>query len=115
MASRKRFWIGVGIVLAGILAVLLWQSRRTREPVFEGRTLSSWLERHVANSSADPPYNSPGWHKEEAALRHIGTNAIPTLLQMIRAKDPPRLILNLFEEARQKGWLRVRYRYASGR
>jgi len=44
----------------------------------------------------------PGWKKADEALRHIGTNAIPILLQMIRAKDPPPVMLKLLHMLRRQ-------------
>jgi len=69
----------------------------------------------VASSGADPPYGSPGWQKKDEALRRIGTNAIPTLLKMIRAKDLPPAVLKVLELARSRRLLSTRYRYASTR
>lgn len=110
-----RFRIVIGLLLASALGAFFWQASRPRQPVFEGRTLTSWLDHHVASSAASPPYDSPGWKKADEALRSIGTNAIPTLLDMIRAKDPPQFMLTLLELARRQHWMRINYRYASSR
>jgi len=106
-----------GIILAGVLVVagvwfVIWGASGPPEPVYEGRKLTSWLERHLPNSSANPPYNSPGWHKAEEAIRRIGTNGIPTLLRMLRANDPPRWVLKAMQTIQRRGWLRINYRYA---
>ena len=112
---RKRFVIVTGLLLAGVIGFLVWRAPRPREPVFEGRTLTSWLDHHVASSAASPSYGSPGWKKADEAIRHIGTNAIPTLLTMIRAQDRPPLVLKLMETARHLGWMRIGYQYAMTR
>jgi hypothetical protein len=65
--------------------------------------LTSWLDHHVASSAARPPYGSPGWKKADEAIRHIGTNAIPTLLKMIRAKDRPPVVRKCLDTARRFG------------
>jgi hypothetical protein len=109
----KRFRIVTGLLLAGVVGLLVWRAPGPREPVLEGRTLTSWLNHHVASSAASPPYNSPGWRKADEAIRHIGTNAIPTLLEMIRARDRPPFVLKLMETARRLGLIRSMYRYAS--
>lgn len=108
----RRIGILIGCSLAVVLALFLWQFRARREPVFEGRPLTSWLDHHVASSAADPPYGSPGWKKADVALRRIGTNAIPILLEMIAARDHPQFIRKWLEMAQRKGWTRTRYRYA---
>ena len=110
-----RWRIVVGLLLASVLAWLVWRASGPREPVFKGRTLTSWLENHVPTSSANPPYNSPGWHRADEALRAIGSNAVPTLLEMIRAKDPPPWRLKLLQFAGRYRWTRVNYRYAYSR
>src|SRR5260221_5529956 len=109
---NKRLRIVIGLLLASVFGLLVWQALGPPEPVFEGRTLSSWLERHTPTSAGDPPYDSPGWKKADEALRGIGTNAIPTLLKMIRAKDPPPVVLKLLQAAGRYRWTRINYRYA---
>src|SRR6476646_5792143 len=97
---RRSILFALGTLLASIVTFTLWQNWGRREPVFEGRTLYSWLDRHVPGSGVNPPYNSPGWLKADNALRQIGSNGIPTLLRMMQAKDPPRPIYRLIEWAR---------------
>src|SRR4030095_7442610 len=109
---NKRFRSVTGLLLASVLGLAVWRARGSREPVFEGRSLRSWLDHHVTSSAAVPPYNSPGWKKADEALRAIGTNAIPTLLEMLRAKDPPPVMLKLRDTARRHGLLRMNYQYA---
>jgi hypothetical protein len=100
----RRWRILVGIVLVTLFAVVIWRGRLAREPVYEGRTLSSWLDHHVSSSAAVPPYGSEGWNKAEEALRAIGTNGIPVLVDMLRAKDPPKLVM---KAAERQGWTRL--------
>jgi len=72
----KRFGIIICLFLAGILGLLVWGASGSREPVFEGRSLQSWLANHLPSSAANPAYDSPGFRKADQALRAIGTNAI---------------------------------------
>ena len=109
---RKRWCIMVVVLSAAVLALFCSQTPGPREPMFEGRALTSWLDHHVASSAATPPYGSPGWKRADEALRSIGTNAIPTLLTIVRAKDPPPLALKLIEFAARHRWARINYRYA---
>lgn len=112
MGMSKRIGIVAGLALAGVVVSLLWRASGPREPVFEGRPLTSWLDHHVASSAASPPYGSPGWKKADEAIRHIGTNAIPKLLEMIRAKDRPPLVLKLMDRVRRFGFPVMNYRYS---
>src|ERR1051325_6601194 len=109
--KRKRIGTTLAVTVV-ILAVLFWSANAKREPIYEGRKLTSWLTHHVPSSEADPPYGTPAWEKADAALRHIGTNAIPTLLNMIEAKDPPRLLLTARDWAGRRGFIRAEYHYA---
>ncbi len=109
---KKTVGIVIGLLFATILGLLVWRASGDREPVYEGRTLTSWLDHHVASSAAWPPYNSPGWKKADEALRAIATNGIPVLLKMIRAKDPPRFVLKVFNLAGRYRWTHFHYRYA---
>lgn len=111
----KRIGIVTGLLLAGVVGSLLWRASGPREPVLEGRLLTSWLDHHVPSSAASPPYGSPGWKKADEAIRHIGTNAIPTLLKMMRAKEWPPLVIKLMDRVRRFGFPVKQYRYATAR
>src|SRR5437870_9613787 len=72
----------VSVIVAGIAFFAF----RSREPVYQGRPLSAWLE--------DLDYGRPSFRREavgqaEAAVRQIGTNAVPFLVGMMRCKDSP--------------------------
>jgi len=109
--------VSIALLLLAVAGAGMWWlvTPRTVEPVYEGKTLSQWLERHVPTSSADPPYNSPGWHRAENALRKIGTNAIPALVGMIGARDPPRPVIKVREWAQRRRLIKTPYRYAMQR
>jgi HEAT repeat protein len=68
-------WVVLFAVLGG-LAWLVLRSKEPPEPVYQGKRLSEWLTGYNGSS--------PETHE---ALRRMGTNAIPTLLRMLRAKD----------------------------
>jgi HEAT repeat protein len=52
------------------------------EPTFEGKRLSSWL-RDLRDPSALVQ------HRAQIAVRHMGTNAVPVLQEMLHAQDSP--------------------------
>ena len=72
---KNRLYIVLGAML---VAALLWagwqavQQPREAEPVYRGKPLSRWI---VEPEGAE-------------AVRQAGTNAIPTLLRLLRAEDP---------------------------
>jgi hypothetical protein len=113
--TAGRLYILSGLLLLAIVAALAWQTSGPGEPVYEGKPISHWLAGHVASSAANPRFGSPGWKKADEILRRAGTNAIPTMLKMIRAKDPPGPALKVMEFFRRRNWLFKSYRNASTR
>jgi len=78
------------VILAGLFAVVMVMTTapvgRDREPIYNGHSLSEWLH------AARPGYINPPAPPAEAtaAVRHIGTNALPALLKWA-SYDPTRL------------------------
>src|SRR5882757_8943771 len=80
---RKRKIIVVLLVLAAVLLAIVY-FLPPREPVYSGEPLSHWLKGY------DPVEGSePGRQKADEIMREAGTNAIPTLLRMLRERDSP--------------------------
>jgi hypothetical protein len=77
MWKRKRaLLLAVCLLLATALVALL---ARDSEPHYQGRSLSKWLVVYR---------NYSGSREAEQAIRTIGTNALPYLLQWIRQEPP---------------------------
>ena len=76
----KRVKIVLAVLAAALVGVTTWHLPRTREPIYQGKPLSSWLLAYREDSTGK---------EEEEAVLEAGTNAIPTLLRMLRAKDSP--------------------------
>ena len=67
------------------------------DPSYQGKTLGEWLETHAPDSEATMSSNAL------AAVRAMGTNAIPSLLQSMEYRDP---VFGLFDyEASTKALL----------
>jgi hypothetical protein len=83
-----------GIILAAVLAAVLGGlplpalGQDQPELVYRGKHLSTWLEAFANPTTADPVRKDPD---ATDAVRHIGTNAIPTLLRMLWATAVSRL------------------------
>src|SRR6185503_6855480 len=73
------------VVLGGLCWVVLRGPTKPPEPVYQGKRLSEWLD----VLGALPHSNAERASREAAAtaLRQMGTNAIPSLLWMARARD----------------------------
>ena len=109
----KRRAIGVGLLCVSLFAgAVLFALRQPSEPVWQGRTLSEWMEQHTPSSGANPPYGSPGWHVADKAIKEIGTNGIPTLLRMVAATEDD-LRPRLRRLAKKQRFIPIKYRHAS--
>jgi hypothetical protein len=75
---RKRVQIALAFLLVATAGVIAWQVLRLREPVYQGKPLSHWLQ------SYGPDSDSP---EVDDAVRTMGTNVIPAFLGMLRAED----------------------------
>jgi HEAT repeat protein len=94
--------IGLVVVLtcAGGAALLL----QSREPRYGGRSLSDWV-------ALGSDYRDPEWPENAAvqnAIREIGTNAIPFLVQWVR-KEPSKWKQRIALIARSSPWKRDIY------
>jgi tetratricopeptide (TPR) repeat protein len=84
---KKRFIVLVFLVIAAVFGSV-WLYMRQREPSYNGHPLSYWLEQYNQSGAAwNPDANDPIGIESREAIRHIGTNAIPVLLRMLRTKD----------------------------
>jgi hypothetical protein len=65
------------LALLGGLTWMAWLRKEPSEPVYRGKRLSEWLANNNQGSSPET----------DEAVRRMGTNAIPTLLRMLQARD----------------------------
>jgi hypothetical protein len=86
-SSRLRRSVFVVGLMLLVLLGLFWFSRDQLRcnPVYDGKALSLWLETYDPAS----PFGrgSPEWLKADEAVRHIGTNTLPILLEMLCDTD----------------------------
>ena len=66
---------------SALLGVVVCQALRQREPVYQGKCLSSWLADLDLGSSCSP-------ESATLAVRTIGTNGLPVLVTMVTTRDP---------------------------
>lgn len=81
--SRAAIFISVSAV--GVMSLLTWISFRKSapEPMYDDRSLSDWLVQ-LADG-----HTQAARDRAAVAVKSIGTNAIPPLLQMLREKESP--------------------------
>src|SRR6185295_11142353 len=90
--KRYRFHIAMVVLLSG-LVVIGFYMERDREPSYLGKRLSQWcIEAGPEGVGSD--FGRIHWHPEteenrvaQKAIRGIGANAIPWLLEELQAQD----------------------------
>ncbi len=88
---KKPLRVGLAILLVAIIGGFALVVLHKREPVNEGRTLTSWLEQAATNlpSLSMPREVSISRDSSKMAVQQIGTNALPALLKMASSCDSP--------------------------
>jgi hypothetical protein len=75
---QRVIWTVVGLLIFGLAVFFLPSS----DPVYEGKRLSAW--------TADlDGYAGPKMEGAQEAIRHIGTNALPYIIQLLQTKNAP--------------------------
>ena len=89
---RKRFRIWLALLPVAALAGLAWLLLGPREPdpLYRGRPLTYWLQGFSPGQwPATKGPARPSEDEAQEAVQHFGTNAIPTLLRLLRTPDSP--------------------------
>lgn len=90
----------LGLCVVIVIGGFIWLAIPPKEPAYKGESLSYWLSRAV-----DGP-KGPKDSECTNAVRHIGSNAIPVLLQILRAKDSS-FKIKLMDLAARQNFVRV--------
>src|SRR5260370_12669481 len=110
--TNKRRNLTVTLLIAAVGFVSWLILSRPDEPVYQGKSLSYWCDHCAANSflSSDQEL------QEQAgiAIRAIGTNAIPTLLRMLKARDS-KFKLGLIQLTRKQHFFDFKWRTAESK
>lgn len=86
----KRGVIGIFLLIVIVATIFYFHAPRRPEPVYQGRSLSQWLERlddgqAAGISSSSLPSPTPRQTEAATAIRAIGAPALPFLMQDIHA------------------------------
>jgi HEAT repeat protein len=77
----RRILLGLAVCAALVIIVLAFIPR---EPRYKGRALSEWIRDSAPRHSPEPETT-----RAIEAVRHIGTNGLPWLVQWLRDREPP--------------------------
>jgi HEAT repeat protein len=103
--GNKRRVIFIALLVA-VLGLFAWAviALHEREPVYQGKPLSFWLAGYRLQINGVPIDQNGA----DEAMRHIGTNTIPTLLHMLRKTDSP-LKLKLIAFGQKQNLLKISF------
>jgi HEAT repeat protein len=82
---RLRFVLLI-LVAVFTIALFLWRAGVRREPTYNGKTLTHWAEQYGSNNWRAGGKSSA--QEAQRAIRQIGTNGIPYLLELMRHTEP---------------------------
>jgi HEAT repeat protein len=90
------------------VGVLVWWAWPQKEQTYQGKPLSFWIDQYqahlLARGDSEPALKR---NQAQAAIREIGTNALPALLAMVSKKDSP-LKSRLLTLARKQSFIKFR-------
>ena len=110
-AMGKRVTIALTVLAVALVSAIVWQVvKPSDEPVYQGMPFSEWittcLQTNVRHFEVETMLDE--------AMGHVGTNAIPSLLRLLRMKDSP-LKLRLVALAQRQQIIRIEYLPAKNR
>ena len=80
---RTLIKLAVGLLFLALIGMLVWRGFSVREPSYQGRSMSVWLEDYNRAGAVDK--TGP----VDEAIRAMGTNTLPHLLAHLKRKDSP--------------------------
>ena len=92
-------------IAALVIAAVGWHLYANREPSYQGKTLSEWLEEGFPDGDYSRDMPIDGLY---SAVRATGRKSIPTLLRMLQTKDSP-IQLKLMELAEKQSFVQVHF------
>ena len=114
MGKRARVMLAVVAVLAvALVGVIVWQAWPPNEPVYQGKPLSFWMKPKWMGSPGRSGMPVLKGDNADAAVRQAGTNAIPTLLRLLRARDSA-LKIKLMALAQKQHVIKIEFIPAEG-
>jgi HEAT repeat protein len=87
--KARRAWAVAAVVVA-MVAIGFWRIHplRPREPVFQGKRLTEWLEQYTTNTLWAIRKPRPELVQEaQTAIRQIGTNALPICFDLMKSRE----------------------------
>jgi hypothetical protein len=80
--KTKRYHMLLVVLLVAVVGGLAWEVVRQREPMYQGKPLSYWLDGY-----SQPPLTNVTPTQADAAVRQLGTNSFPELFRRLQQRD----------------------------
>lgn len=97
----------LAVLLVAGLGGLAWLVLRPCEPVYQGKPLSFWLGGYYS-IQRERTGDEASYNQGAKAVRQAGTNAIPILLRLLRAKDTV-LTFRILRLAQKQPFIKLRH------
>jgi hypothetical protein len=81
---RKRVYIALAVVLVALAGVSVWQGLRLREPVYQGKSASYWMNYDYSVPNPDREFRE--------VWQGLGSNAVPFLVKALDRREAYRPI-----------------------
>src|SRR4051812_24256054 len=104
---KKRHRILLAIAVFAVLGGIALAALSAREPAYQGRRLSAWL----GDFNVETPEVR---QKAREAVRHIGTNGLPLVVEFLGSKDSP-LKLRVMGWAKRQSLVQFHFTLAQDR
>jgi tetratricopeptide (TPR) repeat protein len=108
----KKTLIVMVLLLIAAIGGVICMALPPKEPSYNGQPLSYWLARCEEAGPISADTKDPKALECREAIRHIGTNAIPFLMRMLRAKDSA-LKLELRDLVERQDYIHFRFSEAA--
>src|SRR6266478_1638735 len=108
--TRRLLLLAVLIAMLGFVSWLVLS--QPSEPVYQGKPLSFWCDQYASSVGQNPDFDLHG--RATSAISTIGTNAIPTLLRWLKARDS-KFKLKFIELASKQHVINLRWKTAEER
>lgn len=90
----------IALILVGVIYLTA-----SREPTYQGRSVTSWLKTYHQAAAQPGPFGSGTANSNLAALRALGPKAVPYLIRGLEKKD------SIFAKLYWRLWLKIPTRY----
>ena len=87
LMSKSRITILAAVII--LVGLVVWWSKAIEEPVYQGKTLSEWLDKfdYDSNFVHTNGLRLPAYYQDVTAIQALGTNALPVLIEDLRRHD----------------------------